>query len=350
MKYAKVLIALVCIVAFLFTAQTALAKGKKKKKEELDDRRLNGHNFLRPFQFPLAIPTTNVGVGFGYAYFRTDLDEEIDLIVVKGDQFSAGGLNEVLDVEVSFLKRFSIEMMLEGRALVGVDEESALIFGGRGQYQAMLIPKVMVYQNDKWGTCISVSSDVMWDQGVWSSPAVLMVQLLENFADLLDDIIQTGNVDEDDIEDAANINLKQSLVTETFLGIRPSLLWAQTLHPAFGIQVGLRYMYGISQTVDAPDLFEWEEGDPPTAFAAGTVATFDLNPISRAHMGFKLEVDYEMEEDDNEDWTTLTVGGGIMYTGRKSLELGTTFYHDSGEGEDQVESDYYLVLNMRYFF
>lgn len=356
MTFARRLLALLCVLAVVFFAAEAMAKskkgkkGKKKKDVQMDDRKLGGHKYLRPLMFPLAIPTTNVGVGLGYAYFTAQMDEELDLIVLKEDSFTSAGLNEVLDFEISFLKRFSFEMMLEGRALVGADENSALVYGGRGMYMAKAIPKVMAFQKEKWGTCLSFSTDLIWDQGVWSSPAVLMVQMLQNVEDLLVKIENTGQISQNDLEDVAKVKLKEAMVVETTFGVRPSLLFAQTFHPVFGVQVGIRYHYGITQNVDAPELMEWEEGDPPTAILIGTAATFDLNPISKAHLGFKLEADYEMEQDDGEDWTTLTLGGGVTYTGRKNLELGATFYREAGEGEDMTETDYFLILNMRYFF
>jgi len=87
-------------------------KVKEKKIEEADDRKLGDHLFLRPFGFPLAIPTTNVGVALGYMYSSWKLDEKIDMLVFKDDTFQAGGLSENMDFEIEFLNRFSLELII----------------------------------------------------------------------------------------------------------------------------------------------------------------------------------------------------------------------------------------------
>ncbi len=349
----KLFTVVLCFVLVISLASDSFAKRKKKKIRD-DDRILKGHGYLRPFRFPLALPTTNVGVGLGYAYTRLNFDEKLDFFLFKDDSFSQGGLNEVIDFEIEFMNRFSIETLFEGRVLAGADENSALLFGGQATYSAAFIPKVMAYQNDSWGTCVSVSMDFLYDQGIQSSPVILMVKLLDNFVELAEDLEKNpnkiNNMDESDLRDLANIKLKEGTLTQSYFSIRPSLLYAQTITPVFGFQVGLRYDYGLIEEIDAPEMFEIEAGDPPTSIMFGTVATIDLNPISRAHFGFKLEADYDMTSDDGEDITSLILGGGVMYTGRKHLELGATFFREAESEEDLEYVGYYLILNMRYFF
>ena len=358
MRPARVCCMLLCLLLVIALVGSADAKKKKhkgkrdkKEKVQLDDRQLKGHRFLRPFRFPLAIPTTNIGVGLGYAYSRWNWDEKLDLVIFNDDDFTQGGLNETMDVEVEFLNRFSLELLLEGRALAGADENSALLYGGQALYSATFIPKVMLYQNDNWGSCFSISSDVIYDQGVQSSPIVLMVNLIENMTELLEEIERKQELpSERELRKVTNIKIQDALITQDFLSIRPSLLIAQTIHPVLGLQVGIRYNYGIRETVDGPDMFDLDAGDPPSSLLIGSVLTFDLNPISRAHVGFKGELDYEMENDDGEDIRTIITGGGIMYTGRENLELGATFFYETSDWEDLSYDLYYLILNMRYFF
>jgi len=358
MKFGKCVVALLCAWSLLAGAGEAFAAkkntGKPAKIEaEQDDRFLKGHQFLRPFGFPMAMPTTNVGVGLGYAYVNFKYDEAIDMIVVNEDEINVGGLNENLDFEVEFLDRFSLEFLLDGRAVVGADEASVLLAGGQALWMVQAIPKVMIYQNDKWGTCLSAGAGFTYDQGIQTSPAFLMVQLLENVVEEIEEISKSGNFTEDDLRDMAQIKLSEATIKYSGYGIEPALLIAQTLHPVFGVQLGIRYYYGLDYTVDAPELFGetvMEETDPPTALSIGGAGTFDLNPISRVHLGMKAEVDYEMEYAEDEDTDTLTFGGGVMYTGRKDLELGATLYNETFTTEDMDTSTFFMILNMRYFF
>jgi len=347
---------LVTILIFcLALPGAALAKKKDKEAKEVQadqtDRILKGHRFLRPLSFPMAIPNTNVGVALGYAYSQSVFDEEIDIILLQEDTFNAAGLAEMIDVEFAFLNRFSLEFLFEGRALAGADENTAILYGGQGFYTVSAIPKLMIWQSDKTGTCISATADFVIDQGVQSSPAVLFARLLQNFADLIDEIAATQELpSEDDIKDVAKLKLKDTIITQSVMSVRPSLLIAQTLHPVFGIQLGARYDYGFQEDVDAAPEFELEAGDPPTSLMFGGVGTFDFNPVSRLHLGLKIEGDYEKTEDDEEEYDTLTVGGGIMYTGRKDLDLGATIYRITTDTEEVSEQILVLMLNMKYFF
>ncbi|HPQ69113.1 MAG TPA: hypothetical protein PKW95_08275 [bacterium] len=346
--YVLLAVMIICLVL----PGAALAKKKNKEvKADPTDRILKGHRFLRPFAFPMAIPNTNVGVALGYAYSKSVFDEEIDIILMKEDTFNAAGLAEMIDVEFAFLNRFSLEFVFEGRALAGADENTAILYGGQGFYTVSAIPKLMIWQSDKTGTCISATADFIVDQGVQSSPAVLFARLLQNFADLLEEITETQQLpSEDDLEDVVKLKLKDSIITQSVMSVRPSLLIAQTLHPVFGVQFGVRYDYGFQEDIDAAPEFEMEAGDPPTTLMFGGVGTFDFNPISRLHLGLKIEGDYEMTEDDEEDYDTLTIGGGIMYTGRKDLDLGATVYRITTETEEVSEQVLVLMLNMKYFF
>ncbi|NLH48935.1 MAG: hypothetical protein GX444_10070 [Myxococcales bacterium] len=349
------------LLTIVLCVQAADAWAAKKKKTDaaeptatapdLDDRTLKGHMFFRSLNFPLAIPTTNVGVNLGYAYVTTKFKDVQDFLVVQEDTFHAGGLAEVMDLEFAFFNRFSFEAQLIGRALAGADETTAVVYGGQGQYSAFFTPKVSLVQSESWGTCVALASDVIYDQGVQSSPAILMVQMLNNMLEMLEKIEKTQQLpDEDDIRDLSKINLKDATVTQDTLSIRPSLLIAQTLHPTFGLQAGLRYDYGIQEHISAPDEFEMDAGDPPTSIMAGVTGTFDFNPISRLHMGLKAEFDYSQTKDDDTTYDDMTLGGGILYTGRRNLDLGATFLREETKSEDVTEEYLILYLNMRYIF
>jgi hypothetical protein len=146
------------------------------------------------------------------------------------------------------------------------------------------------------------------------------------------------------------IKLSEAIITQSTTSVRPALLFAQTLHPAVGIQISAAYDYGIDETIDAPKEFGLKAGDPPSTISGGGTVTFDFGRLSDFRMGIKIDGDYQQETDDGDKSDTFVVGGGPMYTGRRNLDLGATVYYVNSKTEDVTTTDYILFLNMAYFF
>jgi len=339
------------LASFLFALSGPALAGEAEQEPVPSDRILKGHKFLRPYRFPLALPTTNVGVGLGYFYSSIKLDVDEDLFFVEQDTFHFGGLNESLTFEAAFLKRYSIEFQILGRAAVGADRDSALVFGGRFTFAASAVPKVNLIQNERTGTALSISMGVTYDRGAETSPVALLLQVYENARRYVRDSLESEDTPEvEDAEKIVRIDLAEALTDLTVVSIRPGLLFAQTLHRSVGVQASLRLDRNVVKRLDAPDVFGYDDNDPDTTLVAGTVLSFDLGAITPVHMGFRFLFDYENKRDDSYSFNNWITGAGIGYTGRKNLELGLIYFGRIFSGKIMDSTDQYLILNLRYYW
>lgn len=347
-------VALLC--ACVLVATPALARNLKKFADAPDNT-MKLHQHIRPFGFPSALLSTNVGVYLGYSYAEVEYANKLDFALFKEDQFKLAGLVQVIDFEAKMHDRFSTEFLISGSLNSGADDRSALIFGGQGLYALSAIPKVNLVRNDKWGTAVSLGMSLDYDQGVQSSPFALMIQVLENVNEFLTDLAngKIEEVDEDTLNDIVKIKLADALTTTTTTGVSPMLLYTQTVVPALGIQACLRYDYGINEDVDSPN--DEDTGDPPTGWFVGGLAVYDFYRVSKAAVGLRLEGFYETEKNDETTSKLTTYAGGILFTGRRSLDLGMTVSYqqtqvDFGDGviPEMDGNSYTLLLNMKYYF
>ncbi len=347
-----VVFALACVLA----STPAFARNLKKFADAPDNT-MKLHQHIRPFGFPSALLSTNVGVYLGYSYAELAYADKVDFALFKEDRFKLAGLVQVIDFEAKMHDRFSTEFLISGSLNSGADDRSALIFGGQGLYAISAIPKVNLVRNDKWGTAVSLGVALDYDQGVQSSPFALMIQVLENVNDFLTDLAngEVEAIDEDTLEDLVEIKLADALTTTTTTTASPMILYTQTIVPALGVQASLRYDYGINEDVDSPN--EEDTGDPPTGWFFGGLVVYDFYRVSKAAFGLRAEGFYESEENDETTSKLTTYAGGILFTGRRSLDLGMTVSYQQTQvdfGDDIIPEmngdSYTLLLNMKYYF
>lgn len=352
----------IVVYALFFTlilAGAALAESSKSSKHaKVPDNTLKLHQHIRPFLFPSALLSTNVGVYLGYTYGQVAYEDKLDFLLFKEDTFKVGGLSETVDFEGKFNKYFSTEFLMTGQLISGVDDRTAMIFGAQGAYGVSVIPKVSLLRKEKIGTAVSLGADLSYEQGYNSSPFLLLTQLINNAVDLVNDLAE-GRIDsqgelEEGFEDLVKIELEDSLTITSTTMVSPMILFTQTIATPFGIQASARYDYGVDQSTDSPN--DDDSGDPPTGWFVGAMATYDFFRVSSTPLGLRLEGGYESSTDDEDESTTTNIAGGFLYTGRRNLDLGTTFSYQTSEsklGEEDISSkgtSYLLLLNMKYYF
>ncbi|MCZ7584918.1 MAG: hypothetical protein M5R36_17170 [Deltaproteobacteria bacterium] len=315
-----------------------------------NDRIVKLHRYNRPYFYPLAIVTTNVGISLGYDYSTIEYKEKQDFGLFKEDKFQFGGLAERLGAEFMLNERFSLEFLLEGRALAGVDDESAMLYGGQLTYAASVIPKFSVYHSERSGTSIALAAGLAYDNGAQTSPLVLMLKVIENAIDELNEAVETGEMSESDLESIYDVKLKDGTFTFERTGFSPSLLLVQTLSPLIGLDGGLRYDYALNEKYDAPSSVGGDSTDKTNIISVGGGVSFDFHAVSSAPVGIRGEFDYGIEQpEEGKDPTSTKLGGMIYYSGRRNLDLSANIMRWTAEmDEDTDGSDLFLILTMRY--
>ncbi|MCB1152302.1 hypothetical protein KDL45_01540 [bacterium] len=299
--------------------------------------------------------STNVGVFLGYNYSEIKYNDELDFVIFQEDLFKLGGISETFDFEARFMDRFSTEFIVDAQFLGGIDDNSALIYGGTIVYAVSALPKFNVYRNTKSGTMVTLAANLSYDQGGQSSPFLILTQVIDNALEILQDALQGKPLTEGDLKDIVEIKVVDSIVLTSHTTVSPQILIAQTVSPPVGLQFAARYDYGIDEQEQlGTEKFETE--DPPTAWFLGGMASLDLNKMSSVPMGFRFELGYEQEANDEVNTSTMTFAGGLNYTGRRNLDLGLSllnnrFTTESDEdSEDAVGVGTTMLVNMRYTF
>ncbi|MBZ0271994.1 hypothetical protein K8I61_08150 [bacterium] len=343
---------LVLFAALILAPPGDALAAKRIKGQDPNDRILKLHRFTRPIFYPLAIPTSNVGVSFGYMYTTLEFEQEEDFFFFEEKRFQFAGLNERINIEGAFGRRFSLEFLMTGAALAGADDDSAMLYGGQVTGAVSLIPKFSLYHSEKRGTSIAVSADINYDTGAQTSPIVLMIRVLDNALELLEESLEEGEFpSEGDIRDITDLNLREATITTERASIRPSLLVAQTISPMIGVSGGLRFDYGLRDKIDAPNEFDIDENDPGNSVFAGAGVEFDFYRVSSVPFGARAEFDYGIYDLEGEELPTLSYGAAFLYTGRSELDLSATIFQTTYDIDDETDGqDIILQLTMRYYF
>jgi hypothetical protein len=317
---------------------------KQEENTRLDDRVIKGHRFMRPETFPLAIPTTNIGNHLGYYIWSYEYEYPIELGGVKESNFAVGGLSEQFDFEFEFLNRISFETTLRGQVVSGITENTVYFQGARVDYRINFIPKVMILQSDKWGGCLSFSSSLSYRQFIHALPVILVETVIEEATeDLEEDIAE--EIDQQDaigvaeeVEDRfrevkGSITAYNFVTEEKLTVLNPAILYAQSLHPTFGIQVGTGFKIGLKQEIDTPPFLNplFKNEKPPMAYWFAFSPEFDLAPVSPIGLGISSELRFEIEKDDDRTTRKMGFGLGLGYSGRDNFDFRLRLLVDTKE-------------------
>jgi len=273
---------------------------------------LAGHSLIPPLEFDSAFVTTHFKFmqGVGILEMPDAVVPEhglrIDLMLV--------GLVERVDVAVRLHQRIGIFARGQGQAVVGTNEETALVIGGKATGNWEVGGNVMLFRNPRKGTQMGFRAKMRGSVGKTIAPFEIIEWILEHPGMTVDDLL-------------ASRVFNRMIGDEGGTGFGLSVNLAQTLNSNAGFQTSLEYRSG-SSTLEFFDGTETVEASVHTnRMMGGFSIDADFEPFAPLALQFEYRYSLTLQETIEvlltEDYIqNHLIGGGLYLLLRKDTLLG----------------------------
>jgi hypothetical protein len=279
-------------------------------------RCLGSHCFQMPTLFPNAFITTQFGFTQGVQSLSS---KDVD---VFGDgttmDLSMMGIREELDYMMAFSRGFGVFVKGTGTVLTGTNSDSALIAGGQGSFGGSIGAALALLRTD--GTLVTLRAAVAKGKNLQVTPIIALLSVANGAS----------------ITDSAGSMFSSS----NAVGFLPSLMLAQSLGKALGLQAGVWLEY-----------MKADDADATKGLNGAAALEFDLGAVSQMPLALAGEFSYSRTLGLDED--VKSFGGGLYYSGRSDLQLGlflATMIQAKSDDYPNGVDNVYGQLTMRYFF
>ena len=286
-------------------------------------RRLNGHNFISPFNVPSAFLNTSITTqqGFGVLQFQG-----VDPFTGDARDSQVFAYAQSLGGQIGIVNRVAIEVYATGVAALGSAVEEILSIGALANLTAGGGAKVRIFSSDAAGFQLTVGTFIQYDRTFNVRPGAYLATIVDGLPNLPQPPTE-GDL-QDLLADAEGQLLSQQEAAE----IAPAVMLAEGVGP-FAIQIATVPTFPIAGD------------DTSVSLEVGGQLEFDFAALT-AYFPIALAGGYEMDYRFSGSDITHQVTGGLLYSGRRDLSLGLI----AGYAPDPTITLITGTLAMQYFF